>query len=294
MSSSAGRPAEIVVIGETERGLWSRLLRQLAVRSDCVITAEFDTLQQAFAAGLGESLSPDVVLVLQSWSDQYSREDVDTLIGRMLFSRILCSYGPWCESDGRTRNYWPVALRIESRLTESVLDLELRRFHSGYPSLLPTAAAEELFLDRCQVSTSESAGLTLKATYPELRSVSILAVSSDRLLRETWTMACQSMGMIADHCGLLTEQSGHPVNSRNASPDIVVHDLDPGLDFTGESVQQARRQFPRAALFGVATIPEACSEQRISDAGLRGIIPKLDLIHGLSRHLLLAVTSGKR
>lgn len=47
----------------------------------------------ALDAGLGQTLQADFVIVLQSWSDQFgAQHEINELIGRMLFKRILCCY----------------------------------------------------------------------------------------------------------------------------------------------------------------------------------------------------------
>jgi len=55
---------------------------------------------------------PDLIVVLQSWPDQFSEADVHDIFALCPVARIVCCFGPWCDSDGRTRSVWPLAVRV--------------------------------------------------------------------------------------------------------------------------------------------------------------------------------------
>src|SRR5689334_14139382 len=59
-----------------------------------------------------EGWHPDLIVVLQSWSDQFSEKDVYDLLSQCPLARIVCCFGPWCDSDGRTYSIWPLAVRV--------------------------------------------------------------------------------------------------------------------------------------------------------------------------------------
>ena len=54
---------------------------------------------------------PDLIIVLQGWSDEYSTADVHHLLSFAPLARVVVCYGSWCESDGRNRNHWPLSIR---------------------------------------------------------------------------------------------------------------------------------------------------------------------------------------
>ena len=134
----------VAIIGRSHASEFRTLVRQIQNSHDLVVVGQFDTIQEAVAAGLAERIPADVVVVLQAFSDEYSAADAGQLIGRMLFGRVLCCYGPWCISDGRTHDIWPVVVRVSVGSAWSVLEQEVRNIRAGVPALLPMAAAEEV------------------------------------------------------------------------------------------------------------------------------------------------------
>jgi hypothetical protein len=165
----------VAIIGRSDACEFRTLVRQIQNSRDLVVVGQFDTIKEAVDAGLAERIPADVVVVLQAFSDEYSAADAGELIGRMLFGRVLCCYGPWCISDGRTHDIWPVVARVSVGSAWSVLQQESRNIRAGLPALLPMAAAEEVFVHRAAVASVRYQGA----------SDAILIISDDRMLRET-------------------------------------------------------------------------------------------------------------
>jgi hypothetical protein len=165
----------VAIIGRSDACEFRTLVRQIQNSRDLVVVGQFDTIKEAVDAGLAERILADVVVVLQAFSDEYSAADAGQLIGRMLFGRVLCCYGPWCISDGRTHDIWPVVARVSVGSAWSVLQQESRNIRAGLPALLPMAAAEEVFVHRAAVASVRYQGA----------SDAILIISDDRMLRET-------------------------------------------------------------------------------------------------------------
>ncbi|MFN9718850.1 MAG: hypothetical protein ACK58L_09170 [Planctomycetota bacterium] len=93
----------------------------------------------------------DLVVVFQSSSDQYAVADIQRLIGRLMFGRIVCCSGPWCVSDGRTHDLWPVAFRIPTGSAVPILAAELEAFRNGMIPVSPLAAPEEVLIHRIEI-----------------------------------------------------------------------------------------------------------------------------------------------
>lgn len=55
---------------------------------------------------------PDLVIVCQSWPDEFSPSEVSNALGRWPLAQWVVCYGAWCESDGRTRSIWPISVRV--------------------------------------------------------------------------------------------------------------------------------------------------------------------------------------
>src|SRR5260370_5504014 len=91
---------------------------------------------------------PDLIVVLQSWPDQFSENDVHKLLALCPLARIVCCFGPWCDSDGRTRSIWPLSVRIPAAAASGRLSRELALLenHDEPAAPLPlTASRAEIF-----------------------------------------------------------------------------------------------------------------------------------------------------
>ncbi|MFM8581254.1 MAG: hypothetical protein ACKOFW_07100, partial [Planctomycetaceae bacterium] len=60
----------------------------------------------------GRSQRIELVVVCQGWSDQFPRSQVHNLLSTLPMARFVCCHGAWCESDGRNRDLWPLAVRL--------------------------------------------------------------------------------------------------------------------------------------------------------------------------------------
>jgi hypothetical protein len=107
-----------------------------------------------FAAGVAEVRArwaedgwfPELVLVCQHWSDEFTTQDVHCLIARYPLARLVCCYGPWCASDGRTRDIWPLAVRVPTDAAPDRIRRELDVLAGRRRPLPLTASRDEIFL----------------------------------------------------------------------------------------------------------------------------------------------------
>lgn len=137
---------------------------------------------------------PDLVLVCQSWSDQFSAVDANALVAWFPLARLVCCHGPWCESDGRTRTQWPLAVRVRASLAPARLDLEI--------DLPLTATRADVF------------GATRGAVkLPDLSGIFVAIDSQDRPLAACWRS--------------WVEVAGGSVVSQPSKETVVLFDADP-------------------------------------------------------------------
>ena len=173
MQTTNSKIAKVVIIGRDDSHTFRDLL-QMFRRSDGMhVSAEYQTLSAALKAGLGQTMSADFVIVLQSCSYEFGQHEINELIGRLLFGRILCCYGPWCTADGRSHELWPVASRIPAASAASLIELELACFRANIQPLFPMSASEEVFAYRSQF---------MDVFEPAVRSKAIV-ISDDSELR---------------------------------------------------------------------------------------------------------------
>jgi hypothetical protein len=139
---------------------------------------------------------PDLVLVCQSWSDQFSAVDANALVAWFPLARLVCCHGPWCESDGRTRTQWPLAVRVPVSLAPARLDLEI--------DLPLTATRADVF------------GATRGAAkFPDLSGIFVAIDSHDRPLADCWRS--------------WVEVAGGSVVDQPTKRTVVLFDADPWL-----------------------------------------------------------------
>ncbi len=215
---SIGVPAATAIVGREEHRAFESLMAMLRSRSDVQIIREFPTLRHAAAAGLGRDLIADLVIVLQSYSDEFAQDDVNDLIGLMLHRCVLCCYGPWCISDDRSHAIWPVAHRVPADTAEPVVAMELAEFSRGATPLSPMAAGEEVFAHRTRLLPD--AGSIPNAT------TSVLVISNDVALRDTTAQICRRLGRSVSCVGTESSPIDDVIHGLSSSLRFVLIDLD--------------------------------------------------------------------
>jgi len=89
---------------------------------------------------------PDLVIVCQTWPDEFPASEVSAALGRWPLAQWVCCYGVWCDSDGRTRSNWPVSVRVPAREAARRLDQVWQIVCKRRSDPLPlTASRDEAF-----------------------------------------------------------------------------------------------------------------------------------------------------
>lgn len=91
---------------------------------------------------------PDLVLVFREFPDQFPTADIHSLVGAMLFRRVICCDGPLCLADGRTHGQWPTICRVPEKSAIAVLRQELQALKLARSPVSPMAASEDVFAHR--------------------------------------------------------------------------------------------------------------------------------------------------
>ncbi|MFO1002758.1 MAG: hypothetical protein U0936_20710 [Planctomycetaceae bacterium] len=267
-SKGNSEKVSIAIIGRSHASEFRGLFRQIQNSPDLQVTGQFDSIEEALAGGIHERLSAEIVVVLQAFSDEYSPADAGRLIGRMLFRRVLCCYGPWCLSDGRTHEIWPAVVRVSVASAWKVLSREIRNVREGVPTLLPMAAAEEVFADRADVEFDENPG----------HYDAILIASDDRTLRETIAEMLRHTASQVFECGTSMRQIQRAL-SVLIPADVVHSRISVLLDIDGQENQESelsrliRSAFPSSHLLRLTSFPQAVPEGVMFDR----VIDKLEI-----------------
>lgn len=268
----------VAVIGASGR-VFQPIDRFLQSQSSNLQLHRFPTIGavlQSLAAG---QAAFDLCLILQSWSEQYSRRDADQLIGLTLRSRLLCSYGPWCEADGRTQSIWPEAVRIPAWLTVPVLQTELHRCRYSLPGLPVTAARDEAFSHRLGAEVSQ----TVAGSDPTKTAV---IISDDRVFAETLQQILEQFGrktvVLRPHRA--AEPAQH-LPGPAAEIELVVFDVEPWDLISQQLLNLAAQNYPDAMYLAVDSLPDSVRLPEEILSRFAAFLPRLDLVNGLQHQL---------
>ncbi len=145
----------ILVIGEIDRTEFSRVrdwLHQIVPAATVQISEGFEGRRGIHDEWLENPLfDPDLVIICQSWPDEFPAAEVTSAFGRWPLALWVCCYGAWCASDGRTRSIWPISVRVSVSEAEPRLSHVWRVLTEQRGEPLPlTASRDEAFeFDHC-------------------------------------------------------------------------------------------------------------------------------------------------
>jgi hypothetical protein len=143
-ASFAERSPNLLVIGD----FFSPTMTPLRIFVERLVESGCDA---RFAAAIAASSAddgwhPELIIVCQHGSDEFTTPEVHRLIGLYPLARLVCCYGSWCASDGRTRDIWPLAVRVPVELAPERIRRELEVLAGRRRPLPLTASRDEIFL----------------------------------------------------------------------------------------------------------------------------------------------------
>lgn len=145
----------ILVIGNVDRSEFSRIRDWLQVVGPAAAIQVSEGLDMSADSKCRQievvEHEPDVIIVCQSWPDEFPASDVTVAFGRWPLALWVCCYGAWCASDGRTRLIWPIGVRVPVEEAEHRLNHLWRILTEQCGEPLPlTASRDEAFeFDHC-------------------------------------------------------------------------------------------------------------------------------------------------
>jgi hypothetical protein len=243
-TQQAGRPT-LVVIGDRADRQFDAIQRRISP-DQIFLLADFRTVADALESGIGESLRPDLLIVLQQYSDQYNPDDVSLLIGRMLFGRVLCCCGPWCLSEGRTHDVWPISIRVPAASAPTVIDQELRALAEAIESLLPMSAAEEVFAHRVALAARD-----VRTAKPD-----VWILTSEEALGRMVAKISHMLHVVPRHLPMQIAALNQAIESGHR-PDLILIDLDPLDDLCRTVLQYLDQQGFMSKIVGMSVFPFA-------------------------------------
>jgi hypothetical protein len=103
-------------------------------------------IPEALARSTADGWHADLVIVCQHWPDEYTAAEVRAVLRAFPLARLVCCYGAWCSSDGRTRDVWPLAVRVPAEWAARRIALELEVLAGDRWPLPLTASRDEIVL----------------------------------------------------------------------------------------------------------------------------------------------------
>lgn len=192
----------------------------------------------------------DLMLILQQWPDEFRRSDVQTLIDAAPLSRLVVCYGPWCDSDARTRDVWPLCSRVPVAAAPARLRWELRELAQSRPPIPLTANRNEAFLHRQPFPT-----------LPRKIPLSIRVQSVDRDLTPLL-------------CDVIAAAGHRVVDSATMPVDLIVWDADPWYRSSADELANLRAMSPAVPVIALSGFPRPHEVDELKSAGAASVVPK--------------------
>lgn len=244
---------QLLIVGCAERAEALPLVHWMKQHLRPAETTAYTSLAEALLRMREQAWNPDLVVILQSWPDEYSRDEIDQLSRLAPLARLVVCHGSWCESDGRTRDLWPIAVRIPLRSAETRLLHEWQLLNGGNVVSLPMSASrEEAFgMDHTKLDKVE-----------RLKSVCV------------WSPDVAYQQYLVE----LLSRTGHSIIQHSEefeSADVWLIDLDPWNLQVRQSIQQIRARNPKAKLIGLMNLSAPELTQELLELGATHVLAKL-------------------
>jgi hypothetical protein len=240
------------LVGDSRSGEFS-LVRPIITRKlPAWEVREYEGLTQLLAPGSTDGFFPDLVMVCQSWRDEYSADQVRAGLANFPVSRWICVYGAWCESEGRHGSHWPMAVRVTMSALETRLAHEAAVVQGRIPALPLTAARDEVFEFDAQSRFPKPAG----------PGIWVAIHGPDRAWRTCLSDLCRQAGI-----GVFED--------RNTSAPLHIVDLDPFTPAMRSSLGQLQQREPSAKILGLKGLVFPEDRRELQAEGVQAVLSKL-------------------
>ncbi len=249
-------PINLLTVGQVNRAEARPLAEWLATALQASNSKQFSDLTIALSETTRTNQIPDLIVIVQNWPDEFSPSEIASLFAFAPLARVVVAYGAWCESDGRNRHLWPLAVRVPLRSAAARIEHEWRLLHEerGLEPLPLSASREEVFA----------------ADHPPLAKTAspqtVLVVSPDPAYRR--------------YLNELLASAGHTVCSVDAptpgsQPTAILFDADPWDEARADQLRSLFQQHPTANTIALMSLPHPNHEAAIIHLGATTVLPKL-------------------
>ena len=272
-----GRVIDALLIGASPDETTRRLAGLLLAHVPSVRLQRAVDIPDAVTRSVQDDFFPDLVVVCQTWPDQFSRCAVERLLGHMPLARIVCCYGDWCDSDGRNRTFWPTAVRVPANAAETRIRRELDVLQGERTPLPFTASRDEAFGfdavpagDRFPVDCG---------CVPVASTVPIQVTSPDRALRH-------GVQDLVRRCGGRVVESDDALRLERG---IRVWDLDPWGHQSARELRRFCANQPETGVVGLMGFPRPEDIPQAKRCGASRVVSKCSAFERLPEAIAAAV-----
>jgi hypothetical protein len=249
-------PISLLTVGQTDRAEARPLTEWLSATLQATDTKHFAELSTALRDASTAGWVPDLIVIVQCWPDEFSATEIASLFALAPLARIVVAYGAWCESDGRNRNLWPLAVRVPLSGAAARIEREWRLLHAadGIEPLPASASREEVFAADHRPPAETSSPQT------------ILVVSPDRAYWHYLNELLASAGHIV--CRAEAPSPG-------SRPTTIVFDADPWDEARSDQLQLLLEQNPTVKAIALMSLPNPEHESALAALGAITVLSKL-------------------
>lgn len=175
--------------------------------------------------------SADLIVVCQSFPDEFPRDAAQELLARSVSARLIVCWGEWCLSAGRTRSIWPPAVRVPINRFAERLAREIRVWQGTAEPVPTTATADE----QIEIESRDS----------RIVHRTVLVESSDQAYQQTLEATLAGLG-----CQICKTNDDEPV-------DAVFIDVDPPNRRQQAGLRSIRERSPEAQIIALSCFPDS-------------------------------------
>ena len=147
----------VLLMGDASSDVMRPAVHALTAKSPELSVRRLKNVDAAAQLADKEGWQADLCVACQHWSDEFTTGEVARLLRLFPLARFVCVYGPWCASDGRTRDAWPLSVRVPAHSAPDRIQRELGVLRGEIPPLPLTASRDEIFeFDRCERAAAQS------------------------------------------------------------------------------------------------------------------------------------------
>ena len=269
----------VVLCGIPDTAEYQAVLAAVRLQLPQETIGQMESLAE-FREWLSQHELPELIVLVQAWPDEFHFTELMAVPGIGPYSRVICTYGPWCISDGRSRQDFPLAVRIPVEDFSAALPRWIApacfATPAGSPGLttaepdqcdvaepiLPwTASRDEIFANHWCAGFASAPVRGAPDRPEDLARVRIHSADSE--LCRVWLDALRAGGL---------QVAG---NEQREDGEVVLWDVDVWNDSTAEEWRILSGRFPNTQIVALTGFAAPDFVDELQAAGAARVVSKL-------------------